>query len=149
MQFGGTESFAATREQVWSFLIDPTRLNPCSPVPITRLDDRHFRAQLRVGRGFFSATAIVDIEVAEAQPLERVRIVARGGAAGTTAEATWTFTLRGGPVDGPTAGTTVVDWNLEVKLTGSFASAGEKAIAEPAPQAIERLVACIRQQIES
>lgn len=149
MQFGGSEAFEASREQVWSFLIDPTMLSPCSPAPISRVDDEHFRAQARLGSGLFSATVVVDLEISDVRPLEGLRIAGRGGASGTMVDAVSSFTLRDGPAAGPAATTTVMDWDLEVKLTGIFAAAGLKVITEQAPRAIERLLACIRGLIET
>ena len=149
MQFGGSEAFAASREQVWSFLIDPTRLSPCSPAPIKRVDDQHFRAQARLGSGLFSATIVVDLELSDVRPLEGLQIVGRGGASGTMVDAVSTFSLRDGPTDAPAAATTVMDWDLELTLTGMFAAAGLKVIAEQAPRAIERLMGCVRGLIET
>src|SRR6185436_2133539 len=100
------------------------RFAPCLPVPLERLDDRHYRAKLRVGSGFFALNVAVDVEVADAVPGRSGRIVARGGASGTSIEATATFELG----DGSTDGTTTVDWELELALTGMFASQAEQLI---------------------
>ena len=55
MHFAGSAEFIASRDKVWNFLIDPTQFGACSPAPITRIDNRHYRAQARVGSGLFSA----------------------------------------------------------------------------------------------
>ena len=140
---GRIKSFAASREAVWSYLVDPTRLSPCSPVPITRLDDRHYRATAQLGSGLFSATLVLDLEADDVQPLDHIRLVGRGGASGTTIDSTSTFTLRDGPAPDAPA-TTVLDWDLELTLTGMFAATGAKIIADRAPEAIRQLVTCVR-----
>jgi carbon monoxide dehydrogenase subunit G len=140
----GTAEFVAGRDRVWGFLVDPSRLGPCLPVPITRVDDRHYRASVHVGSGFFALNVGVDLEVADAVAERSIRIVARGGASGTNVEATTSFELS----DGSTAGTTSVDYELDIRLTGMFAGQAEQLIEGRAPEAIERLLACIRDQIE-
>ena len=144
MHLDGSESFAASREAVWSYLVDPTRLSPCSPVPITRLDDRHYRVTAQLGSGLFSATLVLDLEADDVQPLDHIRLVGRGGASGTTINSTSTFTLHDGPAAGDAPATTVLDWDLELTLTGMFAATGSKIIADQAPEAIRQLMTCIR-----
>jgi carbon monoxide dehydrogenase subunit G len=141
----GTAEFVAAPDRVWGFLVDPSGFAPCLPVPLERVDDRHYRAKLRVGSGFFALNVGVDVEVADAVPDRSGRIVARGGASGTNIEATATFELGGGS----TSGTTTVDWEVEIDLTGMFAGQAEQLINSHAPEAIERLLACLRTQIEA
>ena len=144
MHFSGSTAFVADRDRVWGFLIDPSRLGPCAPIPITRVDDRHYRATTRVGSGLFSAIVQVDLEISDVRDREHARIAGRGGASGTTVEAASTFTLRDGEMDGMTA----VDWELSLTPRGMFAPAIAKLLEERAPGAIERVLECIHRQIE-
>ena len=144
MHFMGSAQFVASREHVWSFLIDPTRLGPCSPVPLQKVDDRHYRAQTKLGGGMLGATVRVDLEITDVEVGQRARITGRGGASGTTVEGSSSFTLRSGAIDG----TTVVDWDLEFKLSGMFAGAAAKVIEDRAPRAIDQLLGCIHRQVE-
>jgi carbon monoxide dehydrogenase subunit G len=144
MRVRGSAEFGASRERVWSLLIDPARLGPCSPVPIERVDDTHYRAQARIGSGFFSATIKGEVEVTDVVPGVSARIVGRGGASGTTLEGTVTFELR----PGAAADSTIVDWEVEVRVTGFFAGQAERIIDEQGPAKMEELLRCIHSQLE-
>lgn len=145
MRFSGSAEFAASRGAVWQLLIDPTKLGPCLPIPISRVDETHFRSEATIGPGLFSVVFRVDVELVVGEPLQLARLVARGQGSGTTVEATTSFALS----DGSTAGTTVVDWAAEVELTGMFASVGAGIIEQRAPDAIESLTECLHRQLGS
>ena len=144
LQFTGSAAFNASPEEVWAFLIDPSRLGPCSPVPIERVDERHFHAQARLGSGFFSATVRLDLEIADVLDGQRARITGRGSASGTTVSASLALEIRTGSPDG----TTTVDWDLDAQVSGMFAGQAERAIGDRAQDAIQRLVDCIRRQVD-
>ncbi len=144
MEYSGSIEIVADRERVWEFLADPTRFGPCSPVPIERVDDRHYRARAKLGGGFFATTIAVELEITDLVDREMARMAGRGGASGTTVEGTSTFRLG----DGALGGTTVVDWSVEFRLKGMLAGAASRVIDERAPQAIDQLLNCVRQQIE-
>lgn len=144
MRFTGSAEFMAARENVWTFLIDPGNFGPCSPVPIERVDDRRYVANARVGGGFLATTLRLDLEVTDVVPGSSARIVARGGATGTTVDGSSTFEVRAGSMDG----TTIVDWEVELRISGIFAGPAERLIEERAPAAMERLLGCIHQQVE-
>ena len=145
MRFTGSEEFVAAREDVWTFLIDPANLGPCSPVPIARVDDRRFRAEARLGSGFFSATVRLDLEVTDVVIGRSVRITCRGGASGTSLDGSVGLAIRSESAQGRTT----VDWELDMELSGAFAGQAARLIEERAPDAIERLLACIRREIEA
>ena len=144
MRFTGSAEFVAAREDVWTFLIDPGGFGPCSPVPIERVDDRLYVANARVGSGFFATTLRLDLEVTDVVPGRSARIVARGGAAGTALDGSSTFEVRAGSMDG----TTIVDWEVDLRISGMLAGPAERLIEERAPGAMERLLACIQHQVE-
>lgn len=145
MLVSGTAEFAAAPHRVWAFLVDPLRFAPCLPVPLERVDDRRYRAKLRVGSGFFALDVGVDVEVADTVPDQSGRIVARGGASGTSIEATATFQLG----DGSKVGTTTVDWRLDIGLSGMFAGQAEQLIKAHAPEGIEKFLTCLGAQLEA
>ena len=144
MHFTGSAEFVAGEEHVWSFLIDPSRLGPCSPVPIERVDDRHYRAEAKLGAGMFGMTVRVDLAVTDVDAGRRATIVGRAGASGTTIDGRSSFSLRRSVMEG----TTIVDWDVEFTISGLFAGAAANVIAERAPQAIDRLLGCIHHEIE-
>ena len=144
MRFSGSAEFTASRAAVWELLTDPSRLGPCLPIPITRVDETHFRAETTIGPGLFSVVFRVDVELVVGEPEELARLVAHGGGSGTTVDATTSFALS----DGPAAGSTVVDWASEITLSGFFAATGASMIEQRAPEAIESLGACLRRQLQ-
>jgi len=141
----GTAEFIATRGEVWPFLVDPTLFGPCSPYPIERVDDTRFFANARIGSGMFSATIRIDIEVTDVVPGEHSRMTARGSVSGMTAEGSLDMSVR----TAPSGGRTSVDWELEVRITGSFAAQASRIVEEHAPEAVEQLVTCIHRQVEA
>ena len=144
MRFSGSAEFAADRAAVWQLLSDPSQLGPCLPIPITRVDDTHFRSETTIGSGLFSAVVRVDLELVVGEPQELARLLAHGQGSGTTVDATTSFALS----DGAAAGSTVVDWASDVVLGGFFASAGTSLIEQRAPAAMAALEACLRRQLE-
>lgn len=144
MHFMGSAEFVASREHVWSYLIDLTRLGPCSPVPLEKIDDSHYRAQAKLGGGMFSVTVRVDLEITDVEVGQSARVTGKGSASGTTVEGSSSFTLRNGAIDG----TTVVDWDVEFRVSGMFAGAAAKVIDDRAPRAIDQLLGCIHRQVE-
>jgi carbon monoxide dehydrogenase subunit G len=144
VHFSGSAEFAADRSRVWGYLIDPTRLGPCSPIPVQRVDDRHFRATTKVGSGFFAATVVANLEITDVVDGQGAKIAGSGGAMGTTVQANSTFALR----DGELAGETIVDWTLDLDARGGFAPAITKVIQDRGQEAVDQLLACLRREVE-
>ncbi len=144
MRFTGSAEFAAGRAAVWQLLIDPSQLGPCLPIPITRVDDTHFRSETTIGSGLFSAVFRVEVELVVGEPQGLARLVAHGQGSGTTIDATTSFALS----DGAAAGSTAVDWATDIVLGGFFAATGASLIEQRAPEAIVSLEACLRRQLE-
>ena len=143
MHFSGSAEFAADRNRVWGYLIDPTRLGPCSPIPVQRVDDTHFRATTKVGSGFFATNVVANLEVTNVVEGQSATIAGGGGAMGTTVQATSTFSLR----DGEIPGETIVDWTLDLDPRGGFASAINNVIQQRGQEAVDQLLDCLRRQI--
>lgn len=144
MRFEGSTEFKAEQPAIYSILIEPSRIGPCAPVPIERVDERHFKATTRVGRGVFSAKVSLELEVVEAIENERVLLEGHGRGSGTTLAVSTSFLLR----SGSTAGMTVVDWVAELELEGMLAGPASRIIAEQGQQEIEKLLDCLRTQVE-
>lgn len=144
MRFQGTNDFMAERPEIWAFLVNPSRIGPCAPVPIERVDDTHFRATAKVGSGMFSAKVSLELELVEAIEHERARLEGRGRGSGTTLTGSTSFQLRNGTMDG----ITTVDWVAEIELEGMLAGPAGRIIAEQGERAISQLLDCIRVQVE-
>ena len=73
----------------------------------------HFKATAKVGVGFINARFNVDMTFAELEAPDRALIKAHGQAPGSAVDATAEMHLSDGP-----DGTTVMDWNADVNLSG-------------------------------
>lgn len=146
MKFSGSVPIAASRDAVWAFVSDPTKVGACGPgvESIERLDETHYRAIARVGVGFISARFTGTIAMVELAEPDRAVIRANGQAPGSAADATATMTLR----DGDDAGSTVMDWEADVAIAGSLASVGARLIEGTANKLIGQTFDCIRAKLE-
>lgn len=147
MKFSGSVPIAASREAVWTFVSDPTKVGACGPgvESIERVDEAHFRAVARVGVGFISARFEGTIAMVELAEPDRAVIRAHGQAPGSAADATATMTLR----DGDDAGSTVMDWEADVAIAGTLASVGARLIEGTANKLIGQTFDCIRAKLEA
>jgi carbon monoxide dehydrogenase subunit G len=146
VKFSGSVPIAASRDAVWAFVSDPTKVGACGPgvESIERLDETHYRAIARVGVGFISARFTGTIAMVELAEPDRAVIRANGQAPGSAADATATMTLR----DGDDAGSTVMDWEADVAIAGTLASVGARLIEGTANKLIGQTFDCIRAKLE-
>ena len=146
MQFSGTVSIAATRDAVWTFLMDPNQVGSCGPgvESIDVIDEDHFKAKAKVGVGFISARFIVDMTVAERAEPDLAILKAHGQAPGSAVDATADMRLSG-PAEGPTT----MDWSADVAIAGTIASVGARLIEGTAHKMIGQTFDCIRSKLEA
>ena len=145
MKFAGTVDIAAPRDRVWAFVIDPNQVGQCGPgvESIDVIDETHFKATAKVGIGFISARFIVNMEMAEQQPPDRAVIKAHGQAPGSAVDATAQMALSDS--DG---GGTRMDWEADVKISGSLASLGARLIEGTANKMIGQTFECMKSKLE-
>ena len=146
MHFEGSVPIRASRDDVWAFVTDPNQVGPCGPgvETIEVVDATHFKASAKVGIGFISARFVVNMEFAEQQPPDRARIRAHGQAPGSMVDATAEMHLSDGP-----DGTTVMDWNADVNISGTLASVGARMIEVTANKMIGQTFDCMRAKLEA
>jgi len=146
MRFEGSVAINASREQVWAFVIDPDQVGQCGPgvEKIEVIDADHFKATAKVGIGFISARFNVNMEFAERQAPDRALIKAHGQAPGSAVDAIAEMRLSDGP-----DGTTVMDWNADVNLSGTLASVGARLIDGTANKMIGQTFDCMREKLEA
>jgi uncharacterized protein len=146
MRFEGSVPIRASRDRVWSFVIDANQVGQCGPgvETIEVIDETHFKATAKVGIGFISARFVVDMEFAERQPPDRAMIKAHGQAPGSAVDATAEMRLSEGP-----DGSTVMDWHADVMISGSLASVGSRLIEGTANKMIGQTFDCMRAKLEA
>jgi carbon monoxide dehydrogenase subunit G len=108
------------------------------------VDATHFKATAKVGVGFITARFNVDMTFAELDAPDRALITARGQAPGSAVDATAEMRLSDGP-----DGTTVMDWNADVNLSGTLASVGARLIEGTANKMIGQTFDCMRAKLET
>jgi len=146
MHFEGSVPINASREKVWAFVIDPDQVGTCGPgvESIEVVDATHFKAAAKVGIGFISARFNVNMEFAELHAPDRALIKAHGQAPGSAVDATAEMRLSDGP-----DGSTVMDWNADVNLSGTLASVGARLIEGTANKMIGQTFECMRSKLEA
>ena len=146
MHFEGSVPIKAPRDKVWAFVTDPDQVGQCGPgvESIEVIDATHFKAVAKVGIGFISARFNADMEFAELQPPDRALIKAHGQAPGSAVDATAEMRLSDGA-----DGTTVMDWNADVNLSGTLASVGARLIDGTANKMIGQTFDCMRTKLEA
>lgn len=146
MHFQGSVPIKASRERVWAFVTDPDQVGPCGPgvETIEVVDATHFTASAKVGIGFISARFVINMEFAEQEPPDRARIKAHGQAPGSMVDATAEMHLSDGP-----DGSTVMDWNADVNISGTLASVGARMIEGTANKMIGQTFDCMRAKLEA
>ncbi|HYN69360.1 MAG TPA: carbon monoxide dehydrogenase subunit G [Candidatus Eisenbacteria bacterium] len=146
MQFSGSVDINAPRDRVWAFVSDLREVGSCGPgvESIDAVDATHFTAHAKVSLGFIVAGIIVNLEVLEADPPDRVVFRASGQAQGTAVDATGELRL-----SGPAGGPTTLDWSASVAISGAFAGAGSRLIETSADRQIGQAFDCIRAKLEA
>jgi carbon monoxide dehydrogenase subunit G len=146
MHFEGSVPIKASREEVWAFVTDPDQVGQCGPgvEKIEVIDATHFKAAAKVGVGFISARFNVNMEFAELEAPDRAIIKAHGQAPGSAVDATAEMRLSDGP-----DGSTVMDWNADVNLSGTLASVGARMIEGTATKMIGQTFECMRSKLEA
>ena len=146
MHFEGSVPIKASRDKVWAFVIDPDQVGPVRPR--RRVDRGHRRDPFQGGgQGrdrVHQRPFNVNMEFAEQQPPDRALIKAHGQAPGSAVDATAEMRLSDGP-----DGTTVMDWNADVNLSGTLASVGARLIEGTANKMIGQTFDCMREKLEA
>jgi len=146
MQLQGTVDIKADRATVFAFLTDPDRIGPCLPKvqSIRRLPNGHFEATAKVGKGFISASFVLDCAFTELEAPDRAAIRATGKAKGSAVDGTARMTLRD-----LAAGGTAVDWTADVAISGLVGRLGENRIRSGADRMITQTFKRVRKQLKA
>ena len=146
LKLQGTVGIKADRATVFAFLTDPDRIGPCLPKvqAIRKLPNGHFEATARVGKGFLSASFVLDCAFTDLVAPDRAAIRATGKAKGSAVDGTARMTLR--DLD---AGGTAVDWTADVEISGLVAKVGEGRLRGGADKKITQTFKRVRKQLKA
>ena len=111
---------------------------------IRRLPNGHFEATAKVGKGFISASFVLDCAFTELVAPDSAAIRATGKAKGSAVDGTARMTLRDLP-----SGGTGVDWTADVTLSGLISKLGEARLRSGADRMITQTFKQVRKQLKA
>jgi len=140
----GTYELKASRQKLWEFIIDPTKIGKCLPdLKTLKVEDEDkFAATIRAGVGAIKADFKFRIEILEKEPINRVQIRAVGSGSGTSITIDTTIELKDVPVGSE------LNYRSEVKIAGTIAALGQRVIKDAAEKTVAGVFECIKQQVE-
>jgi carbon monoxide dehydrogenase subunit G len=134
--FGGDFLVPRKPEEVYDFLIDPSRFCPLLPdfQSMSKEDSKHFAVNLRVGISHIRGTAAVKLALAEAERPRHALYEGKGEVPGGS------VTLRAGfDLEGASGGTKVV-WKGQAQIAGRLPSLAGGLLEPLAKRNLERLI---------
>jgi carbon monoxide dehydrogenase subunit G len=144
MIFEGKYGLKTSRENVWTFIIDPAKISKCLP-ELKSLEvesEDRFVAVVRVGVGSIRTDFKFRIEIEGKSPINSVQLKAVGAGSGSSVVMDTVIELKEIP-DG-----TELFYSSDVKIGGMIASLGQRVIKDAAEKTITRIFECIKQQVE-
>jgi carbon monoxide dehydrogenase subunit G len=146
VQFSGAVVINAPRDKVWEFVTDPEKVGQCGPgvESIVKVDDSTWTATAKVGVGFISARFQGKLQMDDLDPPNRATLKASGQAPGSAADALAVMVLK----DGDEPGTTLMDWDAQVAISGTLASVGARLIEGTANKLVGQTFDCIKSRLE-
>lgn len=137
IKFGGDFVVKKKSEEVYSFLVDPTKFCPLLPdyQSMERLDDKNFVVKVSVGISHIRGTAAVKMSLVETQPDKHAVYQGNGEVPGGSTTLRAGFDLE--PVAG---GSTKVTWNGQSNVVGRIASLAGGLLEPLAKRNIQKLI---------
>jgi uncharacterized protein len=147
MKLGGTHNFAAPRQRVWKFLIDPQRLSKCIPGcdKLETAGENEYAGEINVGVAAVKGLYKGKVKLEDLQPPRHYRIVVDGKGKQGFIKGTGTLDLEengeqtvlryagdaqiGGPVAG--VGQRMIDGAAKTMLTQFFTAMEAEMAAAP------------------
>lgn len=145
LRFVGSLTVRAPREQVWAFLVDPHAVSQCLPdvQALEVLGDGRFRAVVRVGVGFIKGNFTVEVAMTDRQPPAHAVLTGHGGGLGSAVDLRSTLDLAETPEG------TRLDWQAEVVVSGTLATAGARLLQSTVEKKTTEAFACVKTRLEA
>jgi uncharacterized protein len=125
LKFAGAPEITATLEAVWARLMDPDFVAASAPgvESVEAVDPTHFKVISGLGVGAIRVRFQLDVELSDLVPYERLRMTARGHAAGSAVDVASSVRLE------PTGnGHTRLNWAATSTISGPLASVGGELV---------------------
>ncbi|HEY8256207.1 MAG TPA: carbon monoxide dehydrogenase subunit G [Gemmatimonadales bacterium] len=125
LEFSGSPAISATREYVWSRLIDPDFVAASAPgvETVETLDPSHFKVVSGLGIGSVKIRFNLDVELFDIVDQRSLKMRAIGRTPGSAVEVV--SSLR---IADATPGTVRLEWSATSEVSGTFANIGGKLL---------------------
>jgi carbon monoxide dehydrogenase subunit G len=125
LEFSGSPDIRATREHVWSRLVDPDFVAASAPgvETVEALDPTHFKVVSGLGVGSVKVRFKLDVELFDIMDNQSLKMRARGKAPGSAVDVVSSLRI----LDAA-PGTVRLDWSATSEVSGTVASVGARLL---------------------
>ncbi len=143
MRVAGERRFEAPRDTVWRVLNDPASMATTMPgvESFDVMDDRHWRANVKVPLGLGALSMTMNFEKTEERPPEYAKLVAKGNGVGAIMNMETAFHLSDA-ADG-----THMKWEADVKIAGPVGSMGQRVLQPIVNQQVSQVLGALDKQV--
>ena len=144
MELTGEHTFAAPRERVWDFLLDPEVLKQCLPgcEKLDQIGPDEYSATMRIGIAMIKGTFTGRVKISDKQPPERYKMLVEGS--GPQGQVSGEGTLELVEQDG----TTIVRYRGDANVRGTIARVGARMIQPAARTIVGQFFGCLDKKAE-
>lgn len=134
LEFAGAPTVTASREVVWTRLMDPNFVAASAPgvESVEPVDPTHFKVISGIGVGPLRVRFQLDVELSDVVPLERLRMTALGRAPGSEVDTVSSVRLE--PLGN---GRTRLNWSATSTISGTVAELGARLLEAAARRLTE------------
>jgi carbon monoxide dehydrogenase subunit G len=139
MELTGEHTFAAPRERVWAFLLDPEVLKQCLPgcEKLDLIGEDEYAATMRIGIAMIKGTFSGRVKISDKQPPERYSMLVEGS--GPQGQVSGEGTLELIEQDGAT----IVRYRGDANVRGTIARVGARMIQPAARTIVGQFFSCL------
>ncbi len=146
MEFSGSQTIAASREKVWTFLLDVNNVASCAPgfQSIEETGTEQWKAVVSVGVGAVKAKFTLDVTRPQKDEPEHMVVKAKGKAPGSAVDMSGEMNLA---EEGEQQ--TRMDWKANVVVSGTIASVGARLLGSLAERLTGQFFDCLKTKLEA
>ena len=144
MRISGARTIRAEPQEIWDFILTPSRLRGCLPgcEHFEAIGRDTYAATLRIGVAFLKGTYTGTLRVVEATKPEALTLAVQGGGPLGALQANGTVKLV------PSAGSTYFLYEGDAQVSGRVAAFGERVIEATANGLIGLFFDCVASHVE-
>ena len=146
LHFEGVFNVNASKEKVYSTLLDPDQMSHCMP-DLQRLEvggPDDFTVVVRAGVSFIKGDFTLHFTVTEKNAPTYAKMLARGTGIGSSVEMETAV-----DISDAREGGTSMKWKADAKVGGRLASLGQRLLEGQAEKIIRQLFGCLQQKLEA